>query len=318
MSKPAPTSARLTPKTVSSQSTATLLGAGAVVLWAALAALTTLAGPVPAFQLAAMTFAIGTCVGLVWARLTGQPLSSLRGVPPSAWLHGIYGLLTFHVCYFLALRQAPAVEASLIVYLWPLLIVVMAGLLPLRLGGRRLGWRQATGAILGLTGAVVLLAGGQIASAPQGNLVGYGFAAAAALIWSSYSVAARYFAGVPSTAVIGSCAATAAGALALHMLLEPTVWPASPAAWLAVLGLGLGPVGLAFYLWDEGMKHGDMPFLGVASYATPLLSTLLLTALGHGKSGGSIWLGAVLVTAGALIAGWDQVTRGRNTEPPRT
>ena len=37
--------------------------------------------------------------------------------------------------------------------------------------------------------------------------------------------------------------------------------------------LGLGPVGAAFFLWDIGMKKGDLRFLGVASYATPMIST---------------------------------------------
>ena len=292
---------------------ATLLGLGAVALWAALAALTTIAGPIPPFQMAAMTFAVATLVGLVWAAVRRQPLADLRTVPPGAWGLGLYGLFAFHACYFLALRHAPALEASLIVYLWPLLIVLLSALLPARLGGRRLTWMPLLGAVLGLAGAVLILAGANPgAVGGGGSALGYVFAVAAALIWSSYSVASRLFAAVPSTALIGSCAATACLSFAMHLGLETTRWPATIAAWMAVLGLGLGPVGLAFYLWDEAMKRGDIRLLGVASYATPLLSTLLLAALGLGQANTGIWAAAVLVTVGAVLAGWEQVVRGKS------
>ena len=56
--------------------------------------------------------------------------------------------------------------------------------------------------------------------------------------------------------------------------------PAGRTAWLALVGLGLGPVGAAFLLWDIGMKQGNVPLLGVLSYASPIISTGLLVALG--------------------------------------
>ncbi len=288
---------------------ATGLGLVAVLLWAALAALTALAGPIPPFQLAAMTFAIGTLVGVVWARLNGQSLAVLAEVPLASWCLGVYGLLAFHACYFFALQAAPPLEASLIVYLWPLLMVLLSGLLPAARGGASLKWRHIAGALLGLAGTVlILLGGGRIEL--SGTAAGYIAAAAAALIWSSYSIASRLFASVPSTAVMGSCALTTLGALAFHLGLEATVWPASLASWLAIVALGLGPVGMAFYLWDEGMKHGDIRLLGVAAYATPLFSTAILAIVGLGVATPAVWVAAILITAGALLASW---SGGRRT-----
>src|SRR5690606_8871139 len=127
------------------------------------------------------------------------------------------------VCYFVALRLAPALEASLIVYLWPLLIVVFSAFLPARAGGSPLRWWHAAGAALGFSGAVLILIGKGGAIGFSGAALGYAAAAAAALIWSSYSVASRLYARVPSTAVIGSCAATAAGSALLHGLFETWV-----------------------------------------------------------------------------------------------
>jgi drug/metabolite transporter (DMT)-like permease len=289
-----------------STTAATLQGFVAVLLWAALAVLTTFAGAIPPFQLAAMTFTVGTLVGVAYAHWTGERLwPILRAVPAGAWALGIYGLLVFHACYFYALQQAPPIEVSLIIYLWPLLIVLASGLLPARLGGRGLRWWHILGAAMAFAGTVLILLGAAGRPDFSGSLAGYIAAVAAALIWSSYSVASRLYRDVPSAAVVGSCAATAFGSALLHVLLEVSVWPASGTAWLAILGLGLGPVGLAFYVWDRGMKFGNMQILGAASYATPLLSTIFMAALGLGQASGTLWIAAVLVTAGAVVAAHD-------------
>lgn len=288
----APTSAR-----------ATLAGLGAVALWAWLTALTVLSGKVPPFELTALAFSVGTVVGLLYAWASGQSLRVLSRVPGRAWALGIYGLLGYHVCYFFAIRLAPPLEASLINYLWPLLIVVMAGALPARAGGKPLRWQHVAGALLGFAGTALILVQGRGRPDFSGALAGYLFAVAAGLIWSSYSVASRLMRGVPSIAVIGSCAGTAIGAALLHLWLETWVWPDTMGQWFAILAMGLGPLGLAFYLWDEGMKHGDLLRLGLASYATPLLSTFVLAALGLGTLSPLIAVAALLVTAGAIVAG---------------
>ena len=282
---------------------ATAAGYGAVLLWALLAALTTLAGPLPPFQLTALAFTMSTLAGVVYAWLGRHSLAVLRDVPWAAWALGIGGLLGFHICYFLALRLAPPLEASLICYLWPLLIVLFVGLLPASAGGRRLCWQHLVGAGLGFAGTVLVLLQGSRRPGFDGAAAGYACALAAALIWAGYSVALRLYRNVPSIAVIGSCAGTAAGAALMHLLLETWVWPNGTAQWLAIAGLGLGPLGLAFYLWDDGMKHGDILRLGLASYATPLLSTMVLAVLGLGVVSPILAVAAALVTLGAGIAG---------------
>jgi drug/metabolite transporter (DMT)-like permease len=289
---------------------ATLSGIAAILLWSTLASLTAAVPQLPPFQLAAMSFAIATLVGLGYGVWTENSLRVLAKVPMAQWALGVYGLLGYHVCYFAAFRNAPPLEVNLVNYLWPLLIVVFCAFLPARLGGKRLSWQHILGAALGLAGTLLVLLGGSgLSFELSGHAAGYLAALAAALIWSSHSVASRLFAAVPSFAVIGSCALTAVGAAAGHLAFEQTVWPADSRQWLIVLAQGLGPVGLAFYLWDAGMKHGNIRLIGVLSYATPLLSTLLLAVLGLGEATWRLWLAALMVTAGALLAGREQVRK---------
>src|SRR5690349_19077609 len=196
-----------------SSRTATLIGLTAILMWSLLAVMTVATGKIPAFQLAAMTFAIGavTCA-LRWIG-RAEALKALRQ-PPVAWIVGVGGLFGYHALYFLSLRFAPPAEAGLLNYLWPLLIVLFSSLLP----GERLA------ADLGLAGTVLLFAGNSGAFTP-GQIPGLVAAFIAAFVWATYSVLSRRLKAVPTNAVAGFCAVTALLAALVHELIETTVWP---------------------------------------------------------------------------------------------
>jgi drug/metabolite transporter (DMT)-like permease len=282
--------------------TAALIGLTAILMWSLLAVLTVATGKIPAFQLAAMTFAVGALTGfLTWI---GRP-NAVRAVrqPPLAWIVGVGGLFGYHALYFLALRFAPPAEAGLLNYLWPLLIVLFSSLLP----GERLAPHHIIGAVLGLAGTVLLFAGNSGGGFAPGQAPGLIAAFVAAFVWAAYSVMSRKLKSIPTDAVAGFCLATAVLAAIVHGTIEVTVWPDSAAQWLAILALGVGPVGAAFYAWDIGMKRGDIRVLGAASYATPLLSTAFLMMAGFAKPSVSIAVAAVLIAGGGLIAAKDML-----------
>jgi len=286
--------------------TATLIGLTAILMWSLLAVLTVATGKIPAFQLAAMTFAIGALVGLLtWVRRP-DAISALRQ-PPVAWAVGVGGLFGYHALYFLALRFAPPAEAGLLNYLWPLLIVLFSALLP----GERLAPHHIIGAVLGLAGTVLLFAGNTGTGFAPGQVPGLIAAFVAAFVWAAYSVLSRKFKSIPTDAVAGFCLATALLAAAVHGIAEVTVWPDTAAQWLAVTALGVGPVGAAFYAWDIGMKRGDIRVLGAASYATPLLSTAFLMVAGFAKPSVTIAIAAVLIAGGGFIAARDMIGKKR-------
>jgi len=244
-----------------------------------------------------MTFLVGGLVGVASWIVRPQGPRALRQ-RPVVWALGVGGLFGYHALYFAALRLAPPAEAGLISYLWPLLIVLFSSLLP----GERLRGAHVIGALAGFAGVVVLMVGRGGLEGRAGSWPGYACAFACAFLWSGYSVLSRRFGEVPTDAVAGFCLATAALSLLCHLAFETTIWPTDAAQWLAVLALGLGPVGLAFYVWDIGVKRGDIRFLGVASYAAPVLSTLILVLAGYAQATAAVALACVLIVAGALIA----------------
>ncbi|SMC77732.1 EamA family transporter [Rhizobium sp. RU36D] len=282
---------------------ATLIGFTAILMWAFLALFTAASGKMPPFQLTAITFFIGALPGIVIFAVRPERLSHLKQ-PAKVWITGIAGLFGYHFLYFTALRNAPAVEASLIAYLWPLFIVVGSALLP----GERLRWYHVAGTVFGLAGTALIVAGKGV-SFEGAYALGYGAALACAFTWSAYSLMSRKFAAVSTDVVTAFCLATSVLSLVCHLGLETTVWPESTGEWIAVIGLGLLPVGAAFYAWDYGVKNGDIQVLGAASYAAPLLSTLVLIGFGFGEPSLRVLIACILITGGAVLAAKDMLLR---------
>jgi len=276
---------------------ATAVGFIAVVLWGALALLTTFSSGLPPFQLTALTFATAFLLMLTRWLLAGiNPIQFARQ-PLRVWALGVGGLFGYHLCYFVALANAPAVEASMIAYFWPLLIVVFSALI----AGKKLDKGMQAGVIAALLGSWLLLWKPGAGFAVE-YLTGYLAAMLAALIWAGYSVLSARLKTVATDTIGWFCGATALIAWLFHLQFEQTHWPLSNSQWLGVLLLGAGPVGVAFLCWDFGVKRGDIQLIGVLSYAAPLISTLLLIVVGEAEGSINVWLGTGLIVGGAWLA----------------
>ena len=274
-------------------------------MWAFLALFTSASGAVPPFQLAAMSFFIGGLMGAATWPFRPVVFKMLTQQDWRLWALGIASLFGYHFIYFTAIRNAPPVEVSLIAYLWPLFLVAFSAFLP----GEKLKLHHILGVALGLIGAALVITKGQGLALSGGLKLGHILALPCAVIWSGYSILARRFEHVPTDVVSGFCLAAAFLSFVSHLLFEQTVWPQNFHEWLAVAGLGLLPLGAAFYTWDYGLKHGDIMVLGASSYAAPLLSTLVLLSFGYAQFHWSIALACLLITAGAVIAAKDMIFR---------
>ena len=277
--------------------TATAIGFGAVILWGTLATLTTLkGGGIPPFQSTAITFLVGGATIAIYAIATGATRAMVPTLP--SFLLGIYGLFVFHVLYFAALKFAPPAEAGLIASLWALLTVLLSGFLP----GVTLSWRHIIGALMGFTAAGLLVFDKIGASSGHPDAIaGFSFAFASAVVWATYSVMSRLIAAVPSESVAPACFATAALALVCNLVFEGWV-PPTTGQWIVMVLLGLGPIGAAFMLWDIGMKHGNVAFLGVLGYASPVISTALLITLGLAAPTWVLLVSVTLIVVAARLA----------------
>jgi drug/metabolite transporter (DMT)-like permease len=274
---------------------ANLLALCAIALWASLAALGVTLAHVPPFLLTGLALLMGSLIALPLSRFDFRQWR----VPPATLAVGVYGLFGFHFLLFIALRHAPPVQANLVNYLWPLGIVVMA---PLFLPGVSLTSRHVFAALLGFAGAVLAILGGRPTEAGA-PLWAWGYVPAlmSAFIWASYSLLTKRVRAFP-TAAIGTFALIS-GLLALlcHAWLEPEV-ALSAKDWALIALLGLGPLGGSFFLWDAALKRGDARQIGVLSFLTPLLSTVVLLLVQGERPTSSVALAAVMIVSAAVIA----------------
>ncbi|MCU0930643.1 MAG: DMT family transporter [Serpentinimonas sp.] len=273
-----------------------LLALGAIGMWGALAALGVALSHVPPFLLTGLGLLVGSLIALPLSRFQW----ALWRVPLPTLLLGVYGLFGFHFLLFVALRHAPAVEANLINYLWPLGMVVMA---PLFLPALRLRGAHVVAALLGFAGAAVAILGRSGAGLDGMALEwhwGYLLALASAFVWSSYSLLTRRVPPFPTSAIGGFALVSGVLALLCHAWLEPRV-VLSGTDWALIFLLGLGPLGGAFFLWDAALKAGDPRRIGLLAFLTPLLSTALLVVLSGQPLRWSIALAALMIVGAAVL-----------------
>jgi drug/metabolite transporter (DMT)-like permease len=272
---------------------ADLLTLGAVLLWATLASLATLLSDIPPFLLTGIGLLIGAAVSLPALRSGQTPWK----IPVRTLLIGVYGLFGYHFMLFLALQTAPAVEANLVNYLWPLLIVLLS---PLFTKSLKLNLRYVLAALSGFAGAVIAITYNSSGLESSSIEIGYLFALAAAVIWATYSLATTKVASFP-TASIGLFALVS-GLLALgaHFVFEPAAYISS-SDWVLLVLLGAGPLGGAFYLWDAALKIGDPRRIGLLAFLTPLLSTVLLVLVSGDSLSWQLLVATALIVGGALL-----------------
>ncbi|PKI80248.1 EamA family transporter [Malaciobacter halophilus] len=279
------------------QTKGNLLGLLTILSWSCLALFTVYSGKIPPFELLTISFCVASLIGLIMLKKQKRVFKELFKIPLQAYFIGVIGLFGYHFFYFLAIKNAPAVEANLINYLWPLLIVIFSSFLP----NERLKWFHILGTLLALSGAFLLVLKDGSLQFDMKYILGYSFALIAALLWSSYSVISKTLTHIPTFAVTGFCIVTAFFSAIAHLIFEQIYIPTFFEFFAAIM-LGLGPVGGAFYLWDFALKNADIKLLGSLAYLAPLLSTLILVLVGISKMTITITIACILIVLGSLIS----------------
>ncbi len=260
----------------------------AILLWASLAMTSSLLKGIPPFFQLAIAFSVGALPVLLKGR---KAFPSQRTL-----ILGVAGLFGYHFFLFTAFRLAPPVEANLINYLWPMLMVMLA---PLFFRESSLKMGHFIGAALALVGVAILVTQQEVSLTAE-NLLGYGCALGAAFTWPIYSLLKRK---TPDEAVIttaGICLIASLLCAVTHYVLEERVAPTSE-QWYLLLWLGLGPFGAAFYLWDFSLKKGDPRIIGALSYLTPVLSTVLLVFGAGLDATSATWTAMLFMSVGSLV-----------------
>ena len=269
----------------------------AVALWGTLAAVVgdALAG-LPAATLLFWSFLFAAPTLLIADRLRGIPLRRQLAPSRRAVGLGLWGIFGYHAFLFEALAHAPIVQANLLNYLWPLLIVVLAP----AIARERPNHRALLGAAVGFAGAALVVTQGRAVAISGRDALGYALAALAAVSWSTFSLLLRRWErdakGRMPLFVTVALAASFVYAVVRGQLFVPDARALAAAAWL-----GIGPMALAFLAWDKAMATTSPARVGALSYLDPLLSTICVAVALHRHLSVATVVGMVLLIAGAAV-----------------
>ncbi len=262
------------------------LGLLAIFCWGSLATFGNLLLHLPPFYVSGVTFLLGSL--LAWR----HPSKLFENWKMSLW--GIFGYYAYHFFLFYSFRFAPAIEANLINYLWPMLMILLT---PLFFPGTKIKLYHLIGGGIALLGCGLLVSRVGFEVKVE-NLKGYLLALGAAITWPVYTLGKKKLGEASLYSIGGFCLGAGVLSLLTHFWNEPRVVLQWHDAWKLIV-MGLGPFGVAFYAWDKAVSCGDPRSLGALSYLTPLISTSGLILFTHQTLDPTTILSMILIIGGA-------------------
>jgi drug/metabolite transporter (DMT)-like permease len=261
--------------------------------------------------LLALRFSLAAVVMLAVLRVRGLPLprGSTLGVLIALGAAGYGGQA---ICYFTALKLAPAGLAALLLYLHPALVAVLAAAFL----HERLTATKLVALAVALAGTVLTvgpaIGGDNLALAPN-LLAGLGFAVASAGFYAVYIIVASWVGrradAMPMSTVV---IASAALVFLIATLIRGPQWPGTAAGWLAVAGIALLSTVLAITLYFAGLERIGPVRASTLSTVEPLCTVVLAAwVLDESMAPVQIAGGALILAAAVLIA------RARASPRPR-
>lgn len=293
---------------------ATLVGLGAVLLWASVVALVRgVSESLGATGGAAMIYTVASVLLLF---TIGFP--DLSKFPKNYLRWGGLLFVSYELCLALSIGYASngrqAIEVAMVNYLWPSLTLVAA----IVFNKQRANLLVVPGVLLSMLGICWVLGGDQGLD-PAGmlrnvadNPPSYGLAFVGALIWAGYcTVTARIADGKNGVTPFFMLVAAALwikfaieGGGAMTFSLHAVIYIV-----LAASALGFG-----YAAWNTGIMHGNVTIIVGASYLTPVLAAALAATLLHAPLSVEFWQGALMVCGGSILC-WLS-TRSRRSEKP--
>ncbi|MBS0290181.1 MAG: DMT family transporter [Proteobacteria bacterium] len=281
---------------------ATYVGFVAIGIWTIQPLLISEINGLPIFELLAIIFFSSFL--LTFFRLAKQKRWHIIKQPLYVWLAGFLGICASDFAYIHGAQYAPIAHVDLIDYLWPCLVIAFACMLP----KERFSLQHLLGAILGLLGIVILVAKQVDINGFSFNYcIGYGLALLGALLWGGYSAFSRHHKALPTEMIGLYCGLGAVVCFVLHLKFETFVMPSWSQGSMAVI-TGLTGAGLAYQLWDFGVKFGNIYLLSAATYIARIAAMGLLVIFGKEPFTISLVIACLLSSCGVFISGLDTNT----------
>jgi drug/metabolite transporter (DMT)-like permease len=279
---------------------ATYIGLGALAMWTVEPLLISEVNGLPIFEVLTIIFFSSfmlTAVRLTQTRRWAKVLKQ----PALIWIVGFLGICMSDFAYIYGAQHAPIAHVDLVDYMWPCLVVLFTSMLP----KERFTAQHMIGALLGLLGIYVLVHHEVIQNGFNLRyFIGYGLALFGAFLWSGYSAFSRFHKEVPTEMIGMYCGLGAVVCAALHFQFETFVVPTWTQGSLAV-ATGLTGAGIAYQLWDYGVKFGNIYLLSSVTYIARIAAMVLLVFCGKEPLTVSLVIACALASLGVFVSSLD-------------
>lgn len=225
-----------------------------------------------------MKTGVGVLTVLAIQSIQKKKISKLFILPRKVIISGLFGITVYTVFLSTAFGLAKPEEVgliNLINYLWPVWIVILEIILLKRKSRKIIFF---TGISLGFAGLIISSNFTSINFSTT-SFTPHILALTGGFLWALYSVLLKKWkisdeqSGTALNFIICSVIAAAIGAFNGDWSTAQS-WNGEALFW--ILFGGIGPVGVAYYLWEIGIKNGSIGFIASLSYFIPVGSSLLI------------------------------------------
>ena len=191
--------------------------------------------------------------------------------------------ILFCVSMYLCKNEQQTVEVGMVNYMWPCLVVFLS----IFINSQKVRWWIYPGMAVSFAGIAMVLGGergldiAEISHNVSTNPVPYISAFLGALAWGLFSLDFAIF------AILWACG-------------YGSVSNASATGWISVL-LGAIAIGSGYAAWNYGIARGNMTYIAIASYFTPVLSCVFASLWIGAKLGTSLLTGVGVLVVGSLM-----------------
>ena len=256
----------------------------------------------------------GSLTAVVLQYFRGQPLLYMVRLPFKVVVAGFFGVAMYTVMLAKAFGIAAEEDIgqiNLLNYLWPVWMVVLGMLL---LGSRPKALLAISGILMGLFGVVISRGQNLFMHLPT-NLFPHALALSGSFLWALYVVLLRKW-KIPEeqggTAFHFAICAIIAGLLATFANDWQRIPPWSGSMLFWILFGGVGPVGIAYSLYEISVKNGPVILIASFSYFIPIGSSLLIGLFFKEAMNKGLVFGAVFIALGAWMVRYATSDRGNN------
>lgn len=270
----------------------------AILLWSSAASLITALNDIPPIELLALSHLFGFFYVGFYRFYKNKSLKPFFSASIKNYLIGLLGVSFAILLYYIGMRNAPPLEANLLNYLWPILIVLISALV----NKKRLSKKITLSVSMGFIGAFLLISkdSGLSFDIQSGHIMAF----TGAVLWAYFCVISKKI-NLNQDHMVLIFALSSIILLIASALFEDMAMPSTLVDY--ILLILLGTLATAYIFWNYAMKHGDADVIAVYAYIIPFFSNILLIAFGLAETSPRIYLAMTFIFGGIIVISFDKI-----------